>query len=526
MNSYTGEIVNATCEAIQNDRVIARFHASELASIPREQWAAEVGDETEIYIDGILKNGLWVGSRDKIKPIQIWEKLTSAKENQTDLEAKVIAAKENGLVCDVETLRGWMPKWEIEESPMGALEYYVGKTLKARILKFSESDASLTISHKAAIAESVREGREKLLIALQSGQTYLGIVRQITDYGVFVDIGSGVEGLVHRSNLSWNNADPATVVSIGDTIEVKVLSSENGKIALDRKSLLADPWEEVVQKLKVGDVLDGKVTTFTNYGAFVQIANGVEGLVHISEISWDKTVREPSKILKLNQKIQVRLIGIDAQKHRIRLSYKRVQENPWQAFAEKNPVGTILTQKIASIAEFGIFVELDNGLHGLIPRHDLSDVDKNTALSTKYHVGDEIECVVSEIDVERMRIGLKPHGNRPDPYRVFFDSKPLGQQFEAKILRTTKFGAFASIGEVEGLIHISELSDKRVDRVESVVKPGQTVTVTVIKIDESKKRIGLSMTADSFSPENEQESFVSAPENRPTFADIFPKLRP
>ncbi len=528
---FIGEIVKAACKEITQERVIAQFNASETVFVPRSELPQNLtpGDTFEVYIDGMSKNGIWVGSIDKIAPAALWKHFAQCRQNQTDIDVTVIADDDNGLICDVESLLGFMPKREIEESPLATLGSYVGQKMKARILKFSQADGKLIVSHKAAVAEKLRETRESLLAQLKPEQIYEGTVKQIVDFGAFVDIGAGVEGLVHRSNLSWGNDDPASVVSIGQQIKVIVLAINNGKISLGHKQLIEDTWAESSKKLTVGDIVEGKVTTFANFGAFVRINDQVEGLIHNSELSWQSSVRQAQQVLKLNQNVKVRIIGIDEERRRLRLSLRRVQENPWQQIFDACPPGTKLNTKISGIADFGIFVDLNYGLRGLIHKNDLPESDGKIDLNEKYHIGDPIECIVVSVDVEKERANLSVRQLAGDPFQAFVEQKPLGKSFEAVIRRIARFGAFAAIGDVEGLIHISELSENRVENVGSVVKVGQTVQVTVINIDENRRRIGLSMIAEPFEPNLRDDSDSSDnnentdSQSRPTLGDIFPE---
>ena len=504
---FIGEIITAKCEAVDEKRAFFTFGDNERVFIHAAECPSNIqpGTEIEIYIDGISKNGLWSGSIEKIAAARLYARIEQAKKDQTDLDAHVIAVENNGLVCDLESLLAFMPKREIEESPLPELERYLGKELSARVIKFSSSDGSLIISHKASVAQQLREEREQLMAQLKPDQTYSGRVKQIVDFGIFVDIGAGIEGLVHRSNLTWDNADPATVVSIGDIIQVKVLSMEQGRISLGHKQLIPDTWSDTIQTLHVDDIVDAKITTFANFGAFARVENKVEGLIHNSELSWDSSIKQARQILHLNDVVKVKIIGIDEERRRLKLSLRRTTDNPWNLAAEKYPVGSTWKLPISGIAEFGLFVDLDNNIRGLIHKSDIQWSGNVPDLNEHYHIGDEVECKVLNIDVEKERASFGIKQLTRDPWQEFVDQKPLGHQFEAEIKRIAKFGAFASIGDVEGLIHISEMSEDRVENIGSILKTGQKVTVTVINIDHEKRRIGLSLIAEPFEPEADAE---------------------
>lgn len=527
--NYAGEIVEALCEEVTDKWIIARFKNTERVFIAASEWSPtpKLGAKTVVYIEGKAKNGLWSGSIEKTAAARIWYELNHLYKTQTDIEVEVVAAEANGLLCDVKTVIGYMPRREIEATPSPMLESYVGQKLKSRVLKFSANDAKIILSHKAAMADKLLADRETLLTQLKADQIYDGTVKQITDFGAFVDIGAGVEGLIHRSNLSWNNEEPASVVSIGDTVKVIVLSVEKGRIALGRKQLLKDNWAEMMNTLKVGDIIEGKVTTFANFGAFVRLAEQVEGLIHNTELSWDASVHQAHQILKLNDTVRVKIISIDEAKRRIGLSLRQVAVNPWQQFADQTPTGTKLHLPIVSIADFGLFVDLGNNLRGLIHKNDVQWETGKLELAERFNIGDSIDCVLLSTDVDRERASLGIKQLSHDPWQTFLDKKPLGHQFEAVIQRIAKFGAFATLEGVEGLIHISELSEKRVENVGAVVKVGQTVTVTVINIDVQRHRIGLSMTAEPFEPNEPSDTSETAnndAEKGAKIGDIFPNI--
>ncbi|MBO4350480.1 MAG: S1 RNA-binding domain-containing protein [Proteobacteria bacterium] len=526
IRDQVGQIVTAQIEDISENRVIARFDNTERTFVSRDECASDikVGDKIEVFIEGIAKNGTWSGSIAKIPLMRLWNRIDEARKKETNLEAIVIASEDKGLICDVESLMAFMPYREIEESPLPQLDDYIGRKFEVRVLKFSGADGRLIVSHRAAIAEQLLKNREDFLANLKPDQIYDGTVRQIVDFGVFVDIGYGVEGLVHRSNLTWGKEDPACLFAIGDKIKVIVLSVETGRIALGHKQLIKDNWADVVQTLHVGDIVDGKVTTFANFGVFVRIADQVEGLVHNSELSWDTAVRQAQQILKVNDEVRVRILNIDPEKRRLQLSLRRVESNPWQRVLDEYPAGARLKTKIVGVADFGIFVDLGHDLRGLIHKNDLPKFEDDFA--NHYAVDDEIECVMLNVDVAKERASLSVKQLAGDPYQNFVAQNPVGKRFEAEIKRIVKFGAFAAIGEVEGLIHISELSENRVENVGSVVKVGQKVEVTVVSLDVKRRRIGLSLIAEPF------ESVEDAPEDNPvedesssraTMADIFPE---
>lgn len=521
-----GEIVNARCEAISDNRIIGRFGDNQRVSVAKGEFTCLpiVGDTFDVYVEGQMKNGMWGGSIDKIAPYALWRRLDNGMREETDFDVVVVAAEPNGLVCDLLSVAAFMPTREIGVSDSTA-QQLIGQTMRARIIKISPQHDTVIISHRAAIAQALREARENILANLQIGQQYEGIVRQIVDFGAFVDIGSGVEGLVHRSNLSWENDDPAKCVCIGDKLQVVVLSTDRGRIALGHKQLVKDCWATAAETLRAGDVVEGKVTTFTSFGAFVRLDNGLEGLIHNTELSWDDAVRQAKQILALGQTVRVSVIEIDAEKRRLRLSLRRAEGNPWQKAAETYPPGTKVTLPVVGVADFGIFLDMGDHIRGLVHKSDVSWTDENVDLAQKFPLGTPVDAVVLSIDPQRHRASLGIKQLSGDPWAEFMALEPLGKQFKATVCRIAKFGAFATLENVplDGLIHISELAERRVERVESVVKIGDEVTVTVVQIDPNKRRIGLSLIAEPFAPAAETQKEDEHPPASPTMADIFPE---
>ena len=528
--NYVGELVDAVCHEVTDKRVTSIFGDNQQIVVARNEWPdAAPGMHHEIYVEGEARKGLWAGVVSKVDAVNLWTRIEKLSKDGSEIDVTAVACESNGLICDVMSLCGFMPRREIEPNPMQDLHGYIGRHFKARILKFSESDCSIIVSHRSAAEEAIKAEKAAIMAALAVGQTYDGTVRQVVDFGAFVDIGASVEGLVHRSNLSWNNAEPADVVKPGDALKVTVLSLENGRISLGHKQLIEDDWGTRAAELHAGDIVEGRVTHFAKFGAFVQVSGKIEGLLHDSEISWDRTVHRAQQILKLNDTIRVKILEIDPERRRLRLSLRQVEQNPWQVIKETCAPGTILKGAIISIADFGLFVDIGHGQHGLIHRKDIPLDDPKADLNALYHVGDELEFAVMEIDADRERAKLSIRQLSGDPFENFVAQNPLGHQFDATITRIAKFGAFAKLGDVEGLIHISQLSPNRVESVESAVSVGQAVKVTVINIDEKKRRIGLSLIADPFEPQALDDAAAlnkaEAQNSRATLADIFPERR-
>ena len=521
-----GLLVEAEVEALAKDRAILKIgdkrgflKYDELGARPR------VGDTFEVFVEGEAVNGLLVCSILKVSAVKLHKALKDAFEEKRNIDVEVVGVENNGLVCDVMSVYGFMPKRQIEVSHINCeLENYIGKTLLSQIIKLS-NDGTVIVSHRASIEKEVLKAREQVITTLAVDKIYDATVTQIVSYGVFADIGAGVEGLVHRTNLSWSNAEPAEVVAIGDKIRVKVISLENGRIGLDRKSLTEDDWMIVMSSYKVDDVVDGTVTSITNFGAFVSIDKGIEGLVHNTELSWDGSIKGAHQSLKLDDKVKVKIIGVDEERRRLSLSIKRVAQNPWKEAEENYQPGKRVKLPICNIVDFGLFVDMGNGLNGLIHQNDISWQGGNK-FKAQYKIGDEVECLVLSVDAGQGRASFGIKQLNVDPWVEFLETKPVGKSYEVLVKRIAKFGAFAEVAEgVEGLIHISELAPRRVSQVTDVVNIGDRVRATVVTLDAVRRRLGLSLTAQPFSADDDLDQ--PAPDavhesSNVTLADILP----
>jgi len=522
---FVGELVRAVFVRALDGRGLVEFEGEQgFVSLEEIGQELKAGDVLELYVEGVSRNGLWACSAIKVEAVKLMQRLYAIYKKQEDVEVRVVSAEKNGLVCDVLSILGFMPIRQIEASGRTSeMASYVGKTLQARILKISQ-DRTVIVSHRAAVEKELLASREALLAGLVPEQIFEGRITQVVPFGVFVDIGSGVEGLVHRSNLSWSNAEPAELVSSGDGLRVVVLAVDSGKISLGHKQLVEDTWLASIKDLQTGDVLEGKVTALANFGAFVQLDNKVEGLIHNSELSWLASVRHAKQVLAIDSRVRVKLIGIDEGRRRLKLSLKQVEENPWERAMLAYPTGARVTLPIGGIADFGLFVDMGEGLKGLIHQSDLQW--RSQAEEPAYKTGDSIECVVLSIDPGNGRASFGVKQLSTDPWVAFLATKPLGKAFDVTVKRLARFGAFASLDEgIEGLIHISEISSNRIDKIEDVLNVGDAAKVTVVSVDPVRRRLGLSCIAEPFEPETDPslETAETAQENpRATMADIMP----
>jgi small subunit ribosomal protein S1 len=455
------------------------------------------GEEAQLLVERPYGRR-WAGSVSKVECLQLWDRLARLAENEGEVEGMIVAQNKGGLSVDM-GVRAFVPRSQIDIHRVDDCSPYVGRTERFRVIEFDAKRCNVVLSRRALLEEEREEDRSKLLQTLEAGQVYDGVVRNVVDYGAFVDVG-GVEGLLHSSNISWGRVDhPSELFRPGDEVKVVVLDwdPDRERLSLGRKQLLADPWKEIDADYSEGDVVEGKVVSLAEFGAFVEVEPGLEGLVHVTELSWVERIEHPREVLEIGQHVRVKVIGIDSEKRRLSLSVKRLEKNPWEKVADDFPAGTKLEGRITNVVDFGLFVEVVPGVEGLVHVSDLSWTEKIDDPAEHYAVGDTVEVVVLEVDVDAGRVSLGVKQLTDDPWDEAAEVAKVGEKIDVEITRVVEFGAFAEIVPgVEGLIHISELSEQRVNSAAEVVRPGQTVEALVMSFERGKQRIGLSMKRD------------------------------
>ncbi len=495
-----GEVVKGRVVSVGPDFVLVDIgYKSEgtihLAEFP-DPSALKVGDELDVLIEiAEDQDGMIVLSKTKADKIKHWAKIQKLFEQNELVEGKIVRKVKGGFKVDI-GLDAFLPASQIARRPVGDLDQYIGKTYKFRIIKLTRRRRNVVLSRKQVLEEARSEEKAKLLGNLEIGQELDGVVKNITDFGAFIDVG-GIDGLLHITDMSWGRIKhPSEVVSVGDKIRVKVLNfnKEEEKISLGLKQMTPNPWSTVQEKYPVGAAVRGKVVSMTDYGAFVQLEEGVEGMVHISEMSWTKRVRHPSEIVHIGQEIDVKLLNVDAQNEKISLGIKQIGENPWVRMKEKYPAGTIVKGLVRNLTDYGAFIQIEEGIDGLLHISDMSWTKKVNHPSEVLKKGDEVEVQILNVDSQHERISLGLKQLEADPWREVGKRYRVGDYVETSISKLVSFGAFARLDNgIEGLIHISELSKDRVTKPEEVVHPGETVVVKIISIDPSTRKIGLSL---------------------------------
>lgn len=500
-----GEIVKGVVVKIERDEVMVDvgyksegyIPLSEFGTMPDGTPKVQVGDPVDVYL--LRKedqDGLVVLSKEIADQKIVWDRIAEAHERGEVVQGKITRRIKGGLKVEIGNVKAFLPASQVELRPVQNFDRYIGKTLDMKVIKLSKRRRNIVLSRRVILEEERESKRQATLATLEVDQVREGIVKNITQFGAFIDLG-GVDGLLHKSDMSWGRVNhPSEIVAVGDKVEVMVLSVDvdAGKISLGIKQKSADPWLSVEEKYAIGSTVSGKIVNIVDYGAFVELEPGVEGLIHVSEMSWTRRVPHPSKILRKGDVVQARVLDVDPTKQKISLGIKQLQINPWELLADKYPVGSKITGKVRNLTDFGAFVEIEEGIDGLIHVSDLSWAKRVMNPADVLSEADEVEAVVLSVDVDKQRVSLGLKQIEPDPWIQVPEKYAIGKVVRGKVVNITNFGAFAKLEEgVEGLIHISELDERHVDNPEEVVSVGEELDLKVISLDSSERRIGLSL---------------------------------
>ncbi len=484
----------------------------------------KAGDTFEVLIESLGEGGgKLVLSKEKAEKLRLWDRMVELSKSGETVEGTVVARITGGYTVDV-GMQAFLPGSHASTRRMGRPEALVGETLTFVISDFDQKRGKLVLSRKVLLEKEQQARRAETLAKIKEGAVLPGVVSRLTDFGAFIDLG-GVDGLLHVSEMSWGRiGPPREVLKPGQEITTQVLKhdAEKGKISLGLKQLLEDPWKNVPQKYPPKTEVTGKVVGFADFGAFVQLEPGVEGLVHVSEMSWTKRVKHPSDELKLGEKVKALVLDVDPKNRRLGLGIRQLQENPWNTVAERYPAGTVLKRKVKSITEFGMFLEIEEGIDGLVHISELSWTSKVHHPSDLYKVGDEVEAVVLGVDVEHERFSLSVKQLTQDPWAELKKAHPPGSRLKGKVTRVTDFGAFVELQPgIEGLVHVSELREERVERPIDVVKPGEELEVQVLGIDTRDRKVSLSVKALSQAEMEDYREHMKETDAKTTLGDLF-----
>lgn len=494
--------IQAEIVKIDSDGVLVDINYKSHGLIPRYEFSDHelkklaAGAQIEVLIDQLEDpEGNVILSYEKAKALRAWDEIMKLYEENKPVEGSVTHKVKGGLSVDI-GIPAFLPGSQIDLQRVTDFDQYVGQTITAHVIKINRKRGNVIISRRKYLNEQRSESRKKILEQLTQGQVIQGVVKNITNYGVFIDIG-GVDGLLHITDMTWGRiSHPSELVKIGETITVKVLSfdKDNEKISLGLKQLAENPWEKVSGELSVGSTVTGTISSITDYGLFVEIEKGVEGLVHISEISWTDRISNLADKYSVGEKIKVLVVSLDKENRRMSLSVKQLDKNPWDAVGEKFNVGDKITGTISNITDFGIFVQLMPGIDGLVHISDLSWTEHIDHPADVYKRGDSVEAMILSIDKDSKKISLGIKQLAEDPWTTIENDYPVGTIVEGEVSKITNFGAFVKLPSgIEGLVHISELSDENVDKVEDILSVGEKREFRVINVNKGERKLGLSL---------------------------------
>jgi small subunit ribosomal protein S1 len=496
-----GEVVRGRVVEVRDSEVLVDIGYKSEGTIAMEEFRhagtlPKVGDEIEVYLESKEDSeGLIVLSKDKADKIKVWDAISKSHDSGTPVEGKVVEVVKGGLSVDV-GVRAFLPGSQVDLRPVKNLASMLGQMIRAKVIKLNRRRGNVVLSRRAVLEEEREEKRKHTLSVLSEGMVLTGAVKNITDYGAFIDLG-GIDGLLHVTDMSWGRVGhPSEIFQIGDQVEVVVLhfDRETGRVSLGYKQKSSDPWAVVDERYPVGAKAQGRVVSLTNYGAFVELEPGVEGLVHVSEMSWTRRVRHPSKLVNVGDMVDVMVLDVNKATKRISLGMKQVEADPWATIEERYKPGERVEGKVRNLTDFGAFVELEPGVDGLLHISDMSWTRNIGHPSEILKKGQSVETQVLNVDRDNKRISLGLKQIQPDPWESVSQRYPMGSRVTGKIVRLTDFGAFVELEPgVDGLLHISQMSSRPIASPSDLVNVGDELTLMVIRVDPNERRIGLSL---------------------------------
>ncbi len=512
--SRQGSIIDAQVVRVDDDYVVVDAGLKSESVIPKSEFAdaqgevnVQPGDTVQVVLESIESgDGETKLSRDKAKRLEAWVKLEECYNNKENVTGVIIGKVKGGFNVDLGTIRAFLPGSLVDVRPVRDTTHLEGKPLEFQVIKLDQKRNNVVVSRRAVIQNENSSERENVLANLEEGQTVKGVVKNLTDYGAFVDLG-GVDGLLHITDMAWKRVKhPSEIVNVGQDIEVKVLKfdRERSRVSLGLKQLGEDPWSNISDRFPIGADIEGKVTNLTDYGCFVEIHDGVEGLVHVSEMDWTNKNIHPSKVVSVGDQVRVKVLEIDEERRRISLGLKQCKPNPWLQFAETHSRGDKVTGKIKSITDFGIFIGLDGGIDGLVHLSDISWQQPGEKAVHDFKKGDEISAVVLQVDPERERISLGLKQISDDPFAEYLASNKKGSIVTGTVEQVDQRGATIKLGEgVTGYIRASDISRERVDDASTVLHVGDTVEAKFTNVNRQTRQLSLSIRAKDEAEEKE-----------------------
>jgi len=496
-----GEVVRGRVVHVGSGEVLVDVGYKSEGAIPIEEFQRAgrlpvVGEEIDVYLEAKEDSeGLIVLSKDKADKIRVWDAVTQAYEKGVPVEGRVVEVVKGGLAVDV-GVKAFLPGSQVDLRPVKNLAGMLGQTIRAKVIKLNRRRGNVVLSRRSVLEEEREEKKKHTLEVLHEGLVLIGTVKNITDYGAFIDLG-GIDGLLHVTDMSWGRiGHPSEIFQVGDQVEVVVLhfDRETGRVSLGYKQKSSDPWEHVEDTYPGGTKTRGRVVSLTNYGAFIELEPGVEGLVHVSEMSWTRRVRHPSKLVNVGDEVDVLVLDVNRAAKRISLGMKQVEPDPWTTIEERYRPGSRVQGRVRNLTDFGAFIELEPGVDGLLHISDMSWTRNVGHPSEILRKGQDLETQILNLDRENKRISLGLKQIQPDPWTTVALRYPMGSRVTGKVVRLTDFGAFVELeAGVDGLLHISQMSNRPISRPDEVVNVGDELTLLVIRVDPNERRIGLSL---------------------------------
>jgi small subunit ribosomal protein S1 len=497
-----GEVVNGKIISVDKDHVLVDIGYKSEGQIRIREFevdgevTAQVGDTVEVMVEWWDdENEVVVLSKEKAEKVKVWDDIKTRHEADDTITGTITNRVKGGFSVDI-GVQAFLPGSQADLRPIRNLDEMVGKEFDFKILKYNRKRSNIVLSRRVLLEEEREEKRSKTLATIHEGKVVAGIVKNLTEYGVFVDLG-GVDGLLHITDISWGRVKhPSELFTVGDEINVKILSLdlERERVSLGMKQLTEDPWASAIDKYPVGSRISGKVVSLTDYGAFVELEEGIEGLIHVSEMSWTRKVRHPSKVVSVGEIVDALVLDIKPENRRISLGMKQAAPNPWDVISDKYPVGTTIEGKIKNITDFGLFIGIDEGIDGLVHISDISWTKRIKHPSEMFKKGDVIQAIVLEIDKAQERFSLGIKQLQADPWDTVAERYEVGKEITGTVTNVTDFGVFVELEEgIEGLVHVSEISKEKIKTPVGQFEVGQVLTAKVMNINSDERRIGLSI---------------------------------
>jgi len=501
-----GKVVSGTVIQLTKDYAVVdigyksegQVAIAEFSSVPGAAPAVKVGDKVEVLVESRENDtGMVVLSKEKADKMRIWDEISAACERDELVEGMIVGRVKGGLSVDI-GVKAFLPGSQVDIRPVRNLDKMIGEKFKFKVIKFNKKRGNIVLSRRVLLEKEREELKKETLKNLKEGAILKGVVKNLTDYGAFIDLG-GIDGLLHVTDMSWGRiGHPSEMFEVGQEVRVVVLKFDpaSERVSLGLKQIQEDPWHRADEKYPVGSRVKGKVVSLTDYGAFIELEQGVEGLVHVSEMSWTKRVKHPSKLVEVAQQVEAVVLDIDPKAKRISLGMKQIEANPWTLLEDKYPIGSVIRGEVRNVTDFGIFVGVEEGIDGLVHVSDISWTERIKHPGEKFKKGDVVEAAVLNIDVENERFSLGIKQIQPDPWTTLAERHPVGSRVKGKVTKVTDFGAFVEIEPgIEGLVHVSEMKDERVENPRDVVQEGQEVDIKVIDMDLQERKIALSIKA-------------------------------